>query len=322
MRARRPWLAVVAVILLLIAAFLPLPSADQAASLAQLGRVSAWWVERFGAVPPAFSILSSGLIGLVIVRFGLAMTVNPRDPSPGDGIWKATLLTLFVAASFVLGVAMGLAIHHRFPDLHRGDPVIGALSDGATGAVTAALLWSLADLVRRSGVAAGAMLLFGVWELTRIGRYIMELLAAASVREPELFTLAGHTGLLPVACMMLVLWRWSPTRTPSAVWRGLTLHSPLDLLVLPLAVGSIASLIADDLAGYPAWTPQPPLYEPGLLPRSIVALLTVPAVAAWLRRQPTEPGSVAYLFGAVGLITITIALEFSVYVLSRGGFYF
>ncbi|TVQ92969.1 MAG: hypothetical protein EA397_05630 [Deltaproteobacteria bacterium] len=321
MGARRPLLAVAAAGVLLIAGLLPLPSADQGASLAQMGRVSGWWVHNVGAFPPAFSILSSGLIGLVIVRFGLNLIVNPREPSPADKIWKPTILSLFLAASFVLGVAMGLALHHRFPDLHRGDPVLGALSDGATSAIAAALLWTLAELVRKSGIANGALFLFGIWEVLRIGRFLSELLAAASVREPDLFTMAGHAGLLPVACTLLLLWRWRPTPMPQPIWRGLTLRSPLDLAILPLAIGGVASLIADDLAGYPAWTPQPPMYEPGLLPRTLVALLTVPAIALWLRRQPSRRGSVFYLFGAVTLFSFTLALEVVVAALVEGGLY-
>lgn len=294
--------------MLFIAGCLPLPSVDQAAALAQLGRVSAWWAARVAPVPPAFSILAPGLLGLVVARFGLSMAVNPRAPSPTDGAWRATIASLFVTASFVGGIAMSLALHHRFSDLHRADPVLGALIDGAGTAVGAAVLWSLATLVRQSGVASGALLLFGAWELARTVRFTLELIAAALAGEGPLLALSLHTGLVPLAVLMLALWRWVPGPYPIGLWRGLTLRGPLDLLVLPLVAGGLASIIADDLAGYPSWTPQPPLYDPGLLARTLAGLLVVPAIGAWVRRVPGRVGGARYLIGGLILLGLTGAL--------------
>jgi hypothetical protein len=302
----RPWFAVAAVAMLAIAGTVPLPGVHQRAALGQLGRVAAWWVDVAAPFPPAFSILSTGLIGLVIARFALALAVNPRQPAPSDRAWTMAITMMYVSASWLGGVALALTLHHRFADLYVGDPVLGALVDGTAIAVGAALAWALADLVRASGVASGALVLFGAWELTRIGRYAIELAAAAAAGEPELPWLALHGGFIPLALMMLALWRWTPRSGPIVVWRGLTVRSSLDLLMLPLVAGGLASLVADDLLGHPSWTPQPPLYDPGLLPRTLASVLVVPAVGAWSRRHAGAPGSVGWLFGALALLGLTI----------------
>ncbi len=308
MSARRPWLAGLAVALLFAAALIPLPGVLQGAALAQLGRTGALWATHVGPFPPAFSILSTGLLGLVLARFALGVAVDRARPAPSDAAWTWTLAAMFVAASWLGGVAMSLALHERFRDLYAVEPVLGALVDGVVVAVAGALLWSLADLVRASGVASGALLLFAAWESVRILRFLAELVAAAAAGEPELAWLALHSGLVPVALMMLSLWRFRPAAGERPVWRGLTVRGPLDLLALPLVAGALASVVADDLMGYPSWTPQPPLYDPGLLPRTLAALLAVPAIGAWVRRGPGAPGSIGWFLGALALLGLTVGL--------------
>jgi len=171
--------------------------------------------------------------------------------------------------------------------------------------LTAAALWSMVSLIRTSGVASGALLLFGVWEIIRGLRFIAELLLAHNAGEPDLGWLAIHTGALPMGLTLLALWRWVPHRYPANVMRSLALRGPLEVLFLPLAVGALVGVLTSALSGFPAWTPQPPIYDPGTLARTVAALLVVPALGFWLRRQPGQPGSVGWAVLGIVLLAAT-----------------
>ncbi|MFK7930682.1 MAG: hypothetical protein AB8H79_21025 [Myxococcota bacterium] len=305
---RRPMYAVAAVLMLLGLALVPLPGISQGASLAQLGRGSAWWMDTVGGWPPAFSPLSTGLLGLVLARFALDTVVPMGGPPSTRRLWAAIAQGLYLGASFAGGVAMGLTLESRFPDLVVLDGLVLGVLLGAIGLITAAALWSMASLIRRSGVASGALLLFGVWEIIRSLRFIAELLLANNAAEPDLGWLAIHTGALPLGLTLLALWRWVPHRSPLPVIRSLALRGPLDVLFVPLAVGALAGVLTSDLSGFPSWTPQPPIYDPGTLARTVAALLVVPALGFWLRRQPGRPGAFGWAILGFVLLAATAGL--------------
>lgn len=284
--------------MLLVLAVVPLPGIQQLAGLTQLGRASGWWAAQFGGWPPSFSPLSTGLLGLVLARFALDLVLPPAASASTRKLWSAVAQGLYLGASFAGGIAMGLAMDERFPDLVLLDgPILGVLL-GAVMLVTGAALWSMAGLVRRSGIASGALLLFGVWEAVRAARFTVELILASQAGEPDLGWLAVHTGAVPLSLTMVALWRWTPSDLPVHLGRSLVIRGPLDILILPLVVGALVGTLASDLAGYPVWTPQPPLYDPGLLARTVAALLVVPTLGWWMRRQPGAPGSPIWVVAA------------------------
>lgn len=294
--------------LLLLCALLPLPGVHQLAALHQLGRATAWWARIVGGWPPGFSALSMGLGGLVFARLGLGLILAPDMPATTARTWRTGILTIYVFGSALTGVAMGLTLAERFPDLVTTDALLLATLDAATFSVVAVFLWALADLVRKSGVASGSLLLFGAWEAVRMTRFALELLAAAEAGEVGLMPLAFHLGTLPAVLILVALWRWEPGPLPLPVGRALVLRSPVDLIVVPMVIGAVAATIANDLSGFPSWTPQPPLYDPGLVSRTLGGLLVVPALGWWMRSQPGHRGTVGWAVVALGLLLLTGAL--------------
>ena len=304
----RPELAGLAIVLLLSAGLLPLPGVNQITALLSIGRVAGWWAENVWPLPPAYSVLSGGVLGLLAARAGLGVILTDDLTPSGRRTWTAAVAGLYAAGSVIGSIAMAMAMDQRFPELITGDLLTVALLHGLSGAAAAGLLWSLSDLAQRSGLGNGALLLFLAWEGARAVTYVLELLAASWVHEPELLFKAMHAGTLPVALVFVALWRWAPTAYPLQVYRGLYIRGPLDLVALPLAAGSLAGTIAGDLIGYPAWMPQPQMYHPGLVPSTLVALLCVPALAFWLRRHPGVSGGPPWLMGAIALLVLTALL--------------
>jgi hypothetical protein len=299
-------------VLLLAAGLLPLPGVDQLSALTQAGRVSGWWAHNVFPLPPAFSLLSGGLLGLVAARAGLDLILTDDLTPSGRRLWTAAVAGLYAAGSVFAGIALGLRLGDRFPELVVGDGLLVAMLHGLAGAAIAGLLWTLSDLVRRSGIANGSLTLFLAWEGVHAVYYVLELLAAAWLHEPELLMKTLYVGTLPVALVFVALWRWAPSTYPLQVWRGLWIRGPLDLIAVPLVAGAMAGTFAGDLVGYPAWTPQPPIYHPGLVPRTLVALLCVPALAFWLNRQPGRPGGWPWLAGAGAACLLTAAMAAAV----------
>lgn len=303
---RAPAYVFLAVALLLGLAVVPLPGIDQAAALQQLGRASAWWSHAAAAWPPAFSPLSSGLLGLVLARLALDLILGPEQDLATRRLWTAVIMGLYLGGTFVGGVALALALRRTFSDLLVvQDPFVLAGLVGLSTTAAAAAAWSFASLVRRSGLASGALLLFGVWELVRMGRFLLELgfaLLGTDSPEPGLALMPLHLGVLPVALVCLALWRASPGPLPVLLARRLTVRSPLDLLIVPLVVGAIAGTFAADLAGIPPWTPQSPLYDQGLLARTLGSLLVVPAISVWLMQRRAGPGHWGWAVLALGLL--------------------
>lgn len=300
-------------VLLLAAAFFPLPGIDQFRALHSVGRVAGWWADNVWPLPPAYSMLSGGVLGLVISRGGLDLLLTDDLTASGRRTWTAAVAGLYAAGSVVGGIAMAMAMERRFPELLVGDTFTVAMLHGLAGAAIAGLLWTLADLAKRSGVGNGSLVLFLAWEAAHAVYFVVEILAAASVHEPELLEKTLYVGTIPVALVFVTLWRWTPTTYPLPVWRGLAIRGPIDLFAVPLVAGAIAGTVAGDLVGYPMWAPQPPIYHPGLVPRTLVALLTVPAIAFWLRRHPGVSGTWMWLFGAAAATLLTAALAFVVW---------
>lgn len=303
---RVPGYLVLGLLLLVGLALLPLPGIDQDAALRQLGRSSQWWTSVAIPWPPAFSPLSTGLLGLVIGRLALGLLTVPGQDPVVRRLWQAITLGLYLGGTFASGVALGLTLDLRYPDLIVvGDQVVLAGLAGVSCTAAAAALWSIAELIARSGLVSGALALFGAWEAVRIVRFMVEaVLELAAGGGPELGAawMPLHAGLLPVGMICLSLWRRTPDRGPVRVMRNMWLRGPFDLLVLPLVAGAIAATISADIAGIPQWTPQPPLYDQGLLARSMVSLLVVPTIAAWAERRPGTPGSVGW--GIAGFVLL------------------
>jgi len=223
-------------------------------------------------------------------------------------LWGGAVALLYVLAAAGSGAVLGAGLAGRFPDLVTTGDAAMALLAAASCAAVAACLWSVADLIRRSRLASGALLLFLVWEGLRALRFVVELLGAARANEPDRLVLVLHTGALPVVLVLLALWRWEPRSWPIPLGRGLKARGPLDLVAVPLVLGAIAGTLTADLVDYPTWTPQPALYDPGLLARTLGGLLAVPALAWWLRRQDGAPGHPAWLALAGSVLALSLAL--------------
>ena len=311
-RARRtPAFVVIALLLLAGLAIIPLPGIHQQAALTQLGRVSAWWAQVAFAWPPAFSPLATGLLGLVVARGLMDLATHPGQDAFVRRLWVAIASGLYLGGTFAGGVGLGLTLDLRFPDLLVLDNrLVLAVLIGLSTTAAAAALWSISGLVRKSAIASGALLFFFAWELLRITRFLGELgfaLFDAGGPEPGLGFMPMHAGLVPLGLTCVALWRWSPDRYPIRIARDLHVRGPLDLLALPLAIGAIAGTLTADLSDVPAWTPQSPLYDTGLLARSLASLLVVPALAVWMRRQPGSPGGWGWAVVGFGLIALSLA---------------
>lgn len=312
-----PLFALLGLVLLFGLALIPLPGIDQTAALHQLGHASALWVQGLAAWPPAFSPLATGLLGLVVARLAMDLLASPRQDEIVQRLWVAITTGLYIGGTFAGGVALGLTMELRFDHLLVvTDRVVLAGLIAISTTAAAAALWSLATLVKRSGVASGALLLFGAWELTRMGRFLADLglaLFQDGGPEPGLGLMPAHAGLLPIALVALALWRWTPV-WGRPILRETRARGPIDLLVFPLAVGGVAATIAADIAGMPPWTPQSPLYDQGLLARTLASLLVVPAIGVWMRRQPGAPGHWGWAvlgFGLLGAVGIGLAVTLS-----------
>lgn len=293
--------AVLAIALLGATYLLPLPGVDQAAAHAALGRVSAWWASQVGVWPPAFSLLSGGLLGLVAARFAQDLVLGPWMAPSARPIWRALFAGLYLAGSGVSGLAIGLTLDHRLPELAPLGAVVTGTLTAAGSVAAAALVWSLAALFRSSGLGNGAAALFLVAEFVRAGRYYAEWIAGVAAGEPDLGWLPLSGPLVPLGLVCLLLWRWTPD-FPRDVARGLHARGATDLLALPLILGALGGTLAADLAGWPSWFPQSPLYDPGLVARAVGTLLAVPALGFWVARQPGKPGSPWWLgFGLLAL---------------------
>jgi len=301
------WLAMSALALLGAAYCLPLPGIDQAAAHASLGRVPAWWASSIGSFPPAFSLMSGGMVGLVGARFAQDLVLTSHMTPAVRRIWRWFFAAVYVLGSSVAGLALGLTLSDRLPEMALlSGPATGALC--AAGFTAAAVLnWSLAILFRNSGLGHGAPALFLVAEMVRSGRYYAELVAAIGAGEPDLGMLPLHGVLVPLGLTFLVLWRWTP-HLPRDAMRGLRARGPLDLVALPLILGALGGTLASDLSGWPAWFPQSPLYDPGLVARSACAVLAVPALGFWAFRQPGRPGSSGWFVAGLAALALTCIL--------------
>lgn len=300
------------VLMLVGLALIPLPGIDQTASLHQLGRASGWWVERALPWPPAFSPLSTGLLGLVVARAAMELLTHPGQDAFTRRLWTSIASGLFLGGTFAGGVALGLSLELSFDDLLVvTDKVVLAGLIAVSTTLTAAALWAISDLIKKSGLGSGALTLFFVWELARMGRFVLELgfaLFQEGGPEPGISWMPLHIGLLPMGMICLALWRRTPGKLPARLMRNLSLRSPLDLLILPLVVGAVAGTVASDLAGMPQWLPQSPLYDQGLLARSLASILVIPAVAAWTQRQPGAPGHIGWGIAGLVLLVGTFAM--------------
>jgi len=305
-----PAYALLALVLLLGLAIIPLPGVDQHAALIQLGRASGWWTRVAVAWPPAFSPLATGVLGLVLARLAMDLLVAPRQDPVARRLWIAITSGLYLGGTFAGGVAIGLTLEQRYADLLvLNNRVVLAMLIGLSTTAAAATLWSLATLIKRSGLASGALLLFFAWELVRIGRFLLELgfaLFGPDGPEPGMGYMPMHSGLVALGLTCIAIWRWAPDAYPIRITRNVAVRGPVDLLAIPLVVGAIAGTLAADLTDVPAWTPQPPLYDTGLLARTLGSLLVVPALAVWVRRQSGAPGHWGWGVGGALLMAFSV----------------
>jgi hypothetical protein len=152
----------------------------------------------------------------------------------------------------------------------------------------AALEWMLADWISRRGIARGPLVLFAVIAATAT----ISQLAAFGAQAGREGVASAHSIIpllsgLPLALVSFALSRQGVIEWPAAVKRGLVLTSPIDLLIVPYAVGRLALELISRTPPFP-WLVHLD---------TLVAIAAAAGITVWLLGRPAR-GVIAGYIGA------------------------
>ena len=161
-----------------------------------------------------FSLVSTGLLLWVIWAAGRAPFVPIWDQSPAAR-WAVNIVMPLVVALVAFGTAAPnpFAFEGRRTGFDPARPGIAGLTRQPL--LWAMLLWALAHLWANGDLAH--VILFGTFAgFSALGMRIVETRRRRQAGAEEWARLTAHTGLLPLAA--LLVGRWRPRRPPP-VWR-------------------------------------------------------------------------------------------------------
>lgn len=292
---------------------LPLPGVDQGASLAQMGRLTAYRDQLGFNWPPAYSLLTPGIAGLVLARATRDLLTAPEQSPTTQLLWSSVVWMGFVGGVMLYSSVFALRFAERLPDLvlvrQPGQFMVFALTSTAVAAMAT---WHIASYIRASGWVNGAPLLLlvvaGTREVWRFIEYYMAFLEPGGA-EPGLAWVPLHSPLLPAGLVALALWRHLPAPDARKAGRNLKMLGGLSLIAIPFFVSSLASGIGAEFSGLPSWMPQPPIYDQGMELGSLLGILTIPPIAWWLQSKPGRPGGLAWgIFGMISIAFVIVSL--------------
>ena len=176
--------------------------------------------------------------------------------------WRRSALAGTLLASALATVGLGSILMDVMLPRH-------VMLLASSGAASSALLWWVCDRLRERGALGGTMTVMGGVLLLDLPRLAMGHGASLATDPSILLFVLGAAALLSPAALGVALWRRLPERPPP--W--LPVKHPLELMLLPLAVGELVS----------------GLRAPGLpYVLDSLAMLGAVALVLWLTRARTQ----------------------------------
>ncbi|MBI2894105.1 MAG: hypothetical protein HYY06_11185 [Deltaproteobacteria bacterium] len=305
----RAWILTAAAVLAYLAGYLvPVPGLDQAV-LSQVSRSGEPTIlGLFNQPLPMLSVFNNGLAWLILVR-GLLLLSS--TPAAGPARLRRLAIAGF-AAYTILSFGSGLFLAFALEQLggHLGEIVAFPgwafrLETALTLAAGSAVVWALASVITRQGLARGPLLLYGAASVVSAASALGMLGPVLATRGWDGVLVASQlAGCVPPVLVLFALWRWS-IPWPLPVVRQASLLSGADALVLPAIAGAIVGAPLQMGLSFLPTLPSAGL-RASLGP--VIAIAAAVAVALHLRRRSIGRGQAVWLAGAVVLPALAFVI--------------